>query len=84
MKICGQQPTDSHLYADIPVPLRGKRCVQKSKSIEKVVTCRRLLGLQELFCGIWLWQGHGHSLEKPLQGEPLLCVRAAVGAFPPL
>lgn len=33
---------DLHCHADVGSPLRGKKCAQKSKSIEKVVTLRRV------------------------------------------
>lgn len=33
---------DLHFYAGVGSPLRGKKCVQKSKSIEKVVTLRQI------------------------------------------
>lgn len=38
---------DLHFHADVGSPLRGKKCVQERKSIEKVVTLRRVP------CGHW-------------------------------
>jgi len=46
MKIYVWQPTegeqDLHIDAEVRSPFRGKKCVQRSKSIENVATSRRV------------------------------------------
>lgn len=37
-----KEEQDLHSHADVGGPVRGKKCVQQSKSIEKVVTLRRV------------------------------------------